>query len=143
MKKELTNCIYLEDSATNVLGLNIYGTPWQPEYCGWAFNLPRGSRCLSKWNGIPEGTDILITHTPPVGYGDHCCTGVRAGCVELLKTVQQRVKPKYHIYGHIHEGKIKQSLLLHPTKHVHNAGSQWKYVRIEMHLLKHFSARCE
>ena len=54
---------------------------------------------------IPVGTDILVTHTPPVGYGDRCATGVRAGCVELLNTVQKRVKPKYHIYGHIHEGK--------------------------------------
>jgi len=101
---ELTNCIYLEDSATSVLGLNLYGTPWQPEYCGWAFNLPRGRECLKKWNEIPVGTDILVTHTPPVGYGDRCATGVRAGCVELLNTVQRRVKPKYHIYGHIHEG---------------------------------------
>ena len=53
---------------------------------------------------IPVGTDILVTHTPPAGYGDRCATGVRAGCVELLNTVQKRVKPKYHIYGHIHEG---------------------------------------
>lgn len=103
-RMELTNCTYLEDSATSVLGLNVYGTPWQPEYCGWAFNLPRGTECLKKWNEIPVGTDILVTHTPPAGYGDRCATGVRAGCVELLNTVQKRVKPKYHIYGHIHEG---------------------------------------
>lgn len=25
-------------------------------------------------------------------------------CVELLTTVQQRVKPKYHVFGHVHEG---------------------------------------
>lgn len=24
--------------------------------------------------------------------------------MELLTTVQQRVKPKYHVFGHIHEG---------------------------------------
>ena len=60
--------------------------------------------CLNKWDKIPDDTDILITHTPPVGYGDLCCTGVRAGCVELLNTVRLRVRPKYHIYGHIHEG---------------------------------------
>ena len=53
---------------------------------------------------IPDDTDILVTHTPPVGFGDLCCTGVRAGCVELLNSVQRRIKPKYHIYGHIHEG---------------------------------------
>jgi Icc-related predicted phosphoesterase len=53
---------------------------------------------------IPDDTDILITHTPPIGHGDLCCSGVRAGCVELLSTVQNRVKPKYHVFGHIHEG---------------------------------------
>jgi hypothetical protein len=77
----------------------------QPEFCKWAFNVPRGEECLCKWNKIPDDTDILVTHTPPVGHGDLCCTGVRAGCVELLTTVQQRVKPKYHVFGHIHEGE--------------------------------------
>ncbi|CAB4065127.1 Metallophosphoesterase domain-containing protein 1,Metallophosphoesterase MPPED2 [Lepeophtheirus salmonis] len=104
IRKELTNCVYLQDSYVTVYGLKIYGTPWQPEFGGWAFNLKRGSKCLDKWDLIPDDTDILITHSPPVGYGDHCSTGVRAGCVELLNTVQRRVKPKYHIYGHIHEG---------------------------------------
>lgn len=66
--------------------------------------MPRGHACLSKWDVIPDDTDILVTHTPPLGHGDLCCTGVRAGCVELLSTVQKRVKPKYHVFGHIHEG---------------------------------------
>lgn len=80
----------------------------QPEFCKWAFNVPRGEACLSKWEMIPSDTDILITHTPPVGHGDLCCSGVRAGCVELLSTVQNRVKPKYHVFGHIHEGMLLQ-----------------------------------
>ncbi|KAK3924684.1 Metallophosphoesterase domain-containing protein 1 [Frankliniella fusca] len=104
-KQYLTNCTYLQDEEVTIYGIKIYGTPWQPEYCNWAFNLPRGKPCLSKWDLIPEDTDILISHTPPIGHGDLCCTGVRAGCVELLTTVQQRVKPKYHVFGHIHEGK--------------------------------------
>ncbi|XP_067012199.1 metallophosphoesterase domain-containing protein 1 isoform X2 [Anabrus simplex] len=104
IKDHLTNCIYLQDSEVVLYGLKIYGSPWQPEFCKWAFSLPRGEPCLAKWNEIPEDTDILITHTPPVGHGDLCCSGVRAGCVELLSTVQQRVKPKYHVFGHIHEG---------------------------------------
>ncbi|XP_023349871.1 metallophosphoesterase domain-containing protein 1 [Eurytemora carolleeae] len=104
MQKELTECTYLEDSGIVLYGLNIYGTPWQPEFGNWAFNLVRGEQCLQKWNQIPENTDILITHSPPVGFGDLCSTGIRAGCVDLLNTVQLRVKPKYHVYGHIHEG---------------------------------------
>ncbi|XP_011503727.1 PREDICTED: metallophosphoesterase MPPED2 isoform X2 [Ceratosolen solmsi marchali] len=104
IKDKLTNCIYLEDKEIIISGIKIYGTPWQPEFCKWAFNIPRGEPCLSKWDMIPDNTDILVTHTPPIGHGDLCCSGVRAGCVELLNTVQNRVKPKYHVFGHIHEG---------------------------------------
>jgi len=38
-----------------------------------------------------------------LGFGDECQGGIRAGCCELLSTIQQRVKPKFHIAGHIHE----------------------------------------
>lgn len=100
----ITNAVYLEDSATSVYGIKIYGTPWQPFYCNWAFNLPRGQPCLDKWNLIPDDVDILLTHTPPIGHGDLCASGVHAGCVELLATIQNRVKPKFHVFGHIHEG---------------------------------------
>ncbi|KAL1130881.1 hypothetical protein AAG570_012122 [Ranatra chinensis] len=104
VKEQLTNCIYLQDEGINAFGLKIYGTPWQPRFHGWAFNLERGEQCLNKWSLIPDDTDILVTHTPPIGHGDLCCGGVRAGCVELLTCVQQRILPKYHVFGHIHEG---------------------------------------
>uniref|UniRef100_A0A0A9WZK3 Metallophosphoesterase domain-containing protein 1 n=1 Tax=Lygus hesperus TaxID=30085 RepID=A0A0A9WZK3_LYGHE len=104
IRDRLTNCIYLQDEMAELYGLRIYGTPWQPEFQGWAFNVSRGEDCLRKWDKIPDNVDILISHTPPVGHGDLCCSGVRAGCVELLSVVQKRVKPKYHVFGHIHEG---------------------------------------
>lgn len=104
VRSMLTNCTYIEDELIEIWGLRIYGSPWQPEFCKWAFNVPRGQPCLEKWNLIPANLDILVTHTPPVGHGDLCCSGVRAGCVELLTTVQNRVKPKYHVFGHVHEG---------------------------------------
>ncbi|CAL1546111.1 unnamed protein product [Lymnaea stagnalis] len=100
----LKHCIYLMDSSIEICGIKIYGSPWQPEFCSWAFNLPRGEACLEKWDLIPEDTDILMTHGPPLGHGDLCSNKLRAGCVELLTTVQTRVKPKYHLFGHIHEG---------------------------------------
>ncbi|XP_002740401.2 metallophosphoesterase domain-containing protein 1-like [Saccoglossus kowalevskii] len=102
--EKLTDCIYLLDEHINILGFNIYGSPWQPEFCDWGFNLPRGEQLLQTWNKIPDDTDILITHGPPIGHGDKTNDSIRAGCVELLSTIQQRVKPKYHIFGHIHEG---------------------------------------
>lgn len=104
VKELLTNCIYLEDASVSIHGIKIYGSPWQPTFGNWGFNLPRGQTILDKWNMIPADTDILVTHGPPIGHGDLCFDGQRVGCVDLLTTIQQRVRPIYHIFGHIHEG---------------------------------------
>lgn len=107
----------------------------QPEFGNWAFNLPRGEECLSKWDLIPDDTDILITHTPPLGHGDLVCSGVRAGCVELLSTVQNRVKPKYHLFGHIHEGikhKVTNTVIACPSFRL------WGNFRWQNHLYQCF-----
>jgi hypothetical protein len=64
----LTNCSWLEDSSTCVEGYTIYGSPWQPAFFDWAFNLPRGEPCRQAWQRIPRsGVDILMTHGPPIG----------------------------------------------------------------------------
>lgn len=42
-----------------------------------------------------QDTDVLITHGPPLLHGDTCADGFRAGCVNLLYEIQQRIKPKY------------------------------------------------
>ena len=36
---------------------------------------------------IPDNTEILITHGPPLGFGDLCMSGDSAGCEELLEAV--------------------------------------------------------
>jgi Icc-related predicted phosphoesterase/GNAT superfamily N-acetyltransferase len=97
------NLIYLEDESVEALGYKIYGSPYQPEFCNWAFNLPRGEKCDEKWIKIPTDTDVLITHGPPLGHGDKCMHGGRAGCYDLLRHVQKRIKPLVHVFGHIHE----------------------------------------
>ncbi|XP_068698120.1 metallophosphoesterase MPPED2-like [Montipora foliosa] len=104
IQKQLTNCIYLEDEEVNVLGFRIFGSPWTPEFFNWSFMKARGDSIQEMWNKIPQGIDILVTHGPPLGHGDHTVSNERAGCLNLLHTVQSRVKPKYHIFGHIHEG---------------------------------------
>ena len=96
---------YLEDQAVTVPGgYKIYGSPWQPEFYNWAFNLSRGEDCAKTWEKIPTDTDILLTHGPPIGHGDECTNNMRAGCVDLLATIADRVKPLFHVFGHIHEG---------------------------------------
>ncbi|XP_078331811.1 metallophosphoesterase MPPED2-like isoform X3 [Crassostrea virginica] len=64
----LTNAIYLQDSSVTICGIKIYGSPWQPVFCDWGFNLSRGEDILEKWQKIPTNTQILITHGPPVGH---------------------------------------------------------------------------
>jgi Icc-related predicted phosphoesterase len=97
-------CMYLEDSGIEVLGLRIYGSPWQPWFLDWAFNLERGPEIRAKWDIIPKDMDILITHGPPWGIGDQTARGEKVGCRDLLDSIEKRIRPKWHIFGHIHEG---------------------------------------
>ena len=86
--------------------IRIYGSPWQPEFYNWAFNLPRnGPGLASKWEAIPDNTDILITHGPPWGILDDTegRRGQHLGC-ELLRERVNAIRPKIHIFGHIHSG---------------------------------------
>ena len=95
---------YLQDQEVEVAGLRIYGSPWQPEFCSWAFNLPRGEPCAQKWAEIPVGVDVLITHGPPWGTLDQLDSGEHVGCEALQHEIFTRVRPKLHVFGHIHEG---------------------------------------
>ena len=96
-------CEYLCDSGTTVDGLRVWGAPWQPRYAG-AFNLQRGPPLRDKWRLVPDGTDVLLTHSPPLGHGDLTASKKRAGCLDLLEEVTQRISPRVHCFGHIHEG---------------------------------------
>lgn len=94
---------YLEDSGATIAGLRVWGSPWQPAYNDWAFNLPRGRALAERWALIPEGLDILITHGPPRGIGDQSGYGDRrAGCDDLRSRLRV-VRPRLHCFGHIHE----------------------------------------
>jgi Icc-related predicted phosphoesterase len=96
------NVHYLFDSMVEIDGLKIYGSPWQPEFFNWAFNLPRmGSELQEKWDLIPEGLDILVTHGPCWGILDNAPNGLNVGC-ELLQERVAQVSPKIHVFGHIH-----------------------------------------
>jgi predicted phosphohydrolase len=93
---------YLDDSGTAIDGVRFWGSPWQPTYNDWAFNLPRGEALASKWSLIPTGTDVVITHGPPFGIGDDSGDPIRQGCEELLLAVRH-VRPLLHLFGHIHQ----------------------------------------
>lgn len=106
------NIEYLQDNRLDLWDQDdqqtvIYGSPWQPEFYNWAFNLPRrGDELKEKWNAIPKDTDILITHGPPQDHLDVSgppYNEPHLGC-ELLRVKVDEQPPKIHVFGHIHGG---------------------------------------
>lgn len=93
---------YLQDTSVELIfrggrKLSIYGTPHTRKHGSWGFQFKKGTDVFS--NTVPEATDILVSHSPSRfhldvdGFGDD----------NLLAEVR-RVKPKLHVFGHVHEG---------------------------------------
>lgn len=109
--EQYPNLIYLQDHYFGIYDIEtdksvkIYGSPWQPEFYNWGYNLPKnGVELKEKWDNIPKNIDILVTHGPPFGIldtiqGEH----ENLGC-ELLRDRVKIIKPKIHVFGHIHTG---------------------------------------
>ncbi len=103
------NWSYLCDSGCEMLGLRIWGSPWQPRFHDWAFNLDE-PELARKWSLIPDDTDILLLHGPPQGYGDFSPFGqVHTGSPSLLRRIEE-IQPKVVVNGHIHSGYGVRSL---------------------------------
>lgn len=108
--------IYLENTSVEIDGLKIYGTPDQPYFCGWAFNRTP-DELRSIYNNIPEGLDVLLTHTPPFDILDRSHEPNRfnptgeeplGSRVLTMRLNTMGNPPRYHAFGHIHGdgGKI-------------------------------------
>lgn len=94
--------IYLENSEITITHssgrqLRIYGSPYSTRHGDWAFQYPRNRDVWAS--SVPDGIDVLITHGPPLGHLDL----LKFGCPYLLHTLW-RVRPRLHVFGHIHEG---------------------------------------
>ncbi|MGZ4996591.1 MAG: hypothetical protein ACXV8J_01995 [Methylobacter sp.] len=100
----------MENSGIEIEDVQFWGSPWQPEFYDWVFNLPSGSLLAAMWALIPDDTDVLITHTPPYGILDQVTIGEHVGCEDLREAVK-RVMSKVHVFGHIHKsyGMLKQN----------------------------------
>ncbi len=100
------NMHYLQDSMAELEGLRIWGSPWTLQFFDWAF-MKTESQLEDLYAAIPP-CDILITHGPPFGILDQVPRGdgtFRPNCgSKATLALSQRLKPKLHIFGHIHEG---------------------------------------
>lgn len=111
------SCIYLDHECVSIDGVTFFGSPYQPEFCDWAFNLGRENfECYDKWasipaiveryatlTGCPNRIDVLITHGPPLFMLDRCAPRMEhQGCLDLLDFAMA-ARPYLHAFGHIHE----------------------------------------
>ena len=94
---------YLRDSATVIDGVRFWGSPWQPTFHHWAFNLDRGPQLAQVWSLIPADTQVLVTHGPPQGILDVVTGGEHVGCADLRRRIAELPQLRVHAYGHIHE----------------------------------------
>ena len=87
------NCHYLCNSGINIEGIKFYGVPM--------FMEDDMTRKYKEYlSGIPDDTDVLVTHQPPAGILDY--DGHRHyGSLELFEKIQI-VCPRLHLFGHIH-----------------------------------------
>lgn len=94
----------------------MYASPFQPEFCDWAFPYFRNQdrynpshQCTPNAvpiaeNPVPDfpAIDVMMTHGPPLGILDTTSRGEHVGCQHLLRAAR-RCKPRLHCFGHIHE----------------------------------------
>lgn len=97
------HCEYLLDQSYTYDGVKFYGSPWQPTYFNWAFNLNRGTAIAAKWQLIPEDVNVLITHGPAWEILDKNKNGDSCGCKDLLDRLAYLEHLKLFVSGHLHE----------------------------------------
>ncbi|KAL8899798.1 MAG: hypothetical protein Q9192_001392 [Flavoplaca navasiana] len=111
-KAKKAGIVYLEEGVRtftlrNGARFTVYATPYQPEFCNFAFPYRRDEDRFNEHakNPIPDcpKIDILLTHGPPAGILDRTSRGDDVGCEHLLRAVR-RCRPRLHCFGHIHEG---------------------------------------
>lgn len=97
----------LHERDVTIEGIKFYGAAWQPEFCNWAFNVPRDATAVANWAKIPDDTNVLITHGPPYGTLDLIHTGglsiENVGCEALTDRIKSLQQLQLHIFGHIHD----------------------------------------
>lgn len=110
---------YLNGQAAQVAGLRFFGAAWRSRPA-WVKRDDQGNIRQGRysafgvmldevddhWSRIPEGTDVVVTHVPPLGLmdlGPVDPDGVqrRRGCPALLARLRQ-VRPQLHLFGHNH-----------------------------------------
>jgi Icc-related predicted phosphoesterase len=106
--------IYLKDSSFEYEGIKFYGTPYQPFFCNWAFNVADFEKLVNIYQQIPDDIDVLLTHCPPYGILDQSHHPNYSnpdgenhlGSMELKEVLAEKslkkCQPRVVAFGHIH-----------------------------------------
>jgi len=114
----ITNARLLINEGIEVQGLKIWGSPITPNDWG-TFGAATAQERARAFSRIPDDTDVLITHGPPLGILDQVFKpSVPQGCLQLLDAVR-RARPRYHVFGHIHQGYGR--MRIHGTEFINAA----------------------
>ena len=111
--EEFMGATVLIDNLVEINSIKIYGTPWSPDFCRWAF-MHNDNDLAEVFQKIPENADILLTHTPPA-FGQ-CRIDICEGCDDhlgsysLANAILEK-KPRYMFCGHIHTGSHEECLI--------------------------------
>lgn len=105
-------CRVLENSATSVDGINIFGTPYSIEFCEWAYQATEPEHSVQSDDLVnlrdvfasPEAVaDVILSHGPPRGIGDKTVGGISCGSHTLRRHIIEH-QPSLVLTGHIHKG---------------------------------------
>jgi Icc-related predicted phosphoesterase len=112
LRRLISNAIVLVNEPAMVGPAKIWGSPLTQHY-GGAFGRSNAADRVRAYSTIPMDADILITHGPPYGVLDESPAEYPgpAGDPELRAAVI-RVRPKLHVFGHVHAGYG-----VRPTRH--------------------------
>lgn len=101
----------LINKSVTIEGVKFFGCPVVKPWDGyeWAFGVESISRRKHIYGSIPEDVDVLLTHQPSYMMLDLNLSNQHEGDVQLRHCVE-RVKPKVHAHGHIHEAYGVQAM---------------------------------
>ena len=85
-------------------GLKFFGFPWvcPDRYSQWNWVTSEAGITLAT-SEIPDGTDVLMCHSPPYGCLDMCPGGNIGNPALLLRLAGMNNPPKWLLCGHVHE----------------------------------------
>mmetsp|Transcript_29494 Transcript_29494/g.76149 ORF Transcript_29494/g.76149 Transcript_29494/m.76149 type:complete len:259 (-) Transcript_29494:213-989(-) len=98
---ENTVCELEVGEGENKEKVKIFGSPYTLKFWG-GFQITRAKERAFWDELIPDDVDIVITHGPPHRILDRVPMKGNVGDKNLMANVE-RIKPKLHMFGHIHE----------------------------------------